>query len=135
MTDAEILVIAEHPMIGTLLSALVELAGHRARFPEAGEAADAAVARARPPLVLLDFEHPASARDAVYHAARLAGSRVLLFGSALAAEEIDRLASRRGVGWFDLPIGYNAFAARVAGVLARPAGRRISAETRGEASV
>jgi len=141
MTNADILVVAEHPMIGALLSALVELAGHRARFPEPGEAPEAAVSRARARLVLLDFELAASAYDAVYQAARAAGSAVLLFGSALSSEDIERMAARRGVGWLDLPIGYNAFASRVAGVLEPeaagrpgPAGRRIPAETRGEAS-
>src|SRR3954452_20223873 len=69
MTDVQILVIAEHAMIGALLGALVELAGHRPRFAEAGEAPDAAIERLRPDLVLLDCEHVAAGDEAAYRAA------------------------------------------------------------------
>lgn len=122
MTDVQILVIAEHAMIGALLGALVELAGHRPRFAEPGESADAAIERVRPNLVLLDSEHEAAADDRAYRAALETGSRIVLFGSSLSASETERFAARRGVACIALPIGYTAFSQRLSTLLeARPA--------------
>ena len=117
MTDVTILVIAQHAMIGALLGALVELAGHRARFADAGEAADAAVERLGPDLVLLDCEHEAAGDDATYRTAFDVGSRVVLFGSSLSAVETERYAARRGVPCITLPIGFTAFNQRLSSLL------------------
>jgi CheY-like chemotaxis protein len=123
MKDVQILVIAEHAMIGALLGALVELAGHRPRFAEAGEAADAAVERLAPDLVLVDCEHPAAADDAAYRAAFDVGGRIVLFGSSLNAAETERFAARRGVPCITLPIGYTAFNQRLSTLLDAGPGR------------
>lgn len=134
MTDVQILVIAEHAMIGALLGALVELAGHRPRFAEPGEAADAAIERLRADIVLLDFEHPAAADDAPYLAARDSGSRVVLFGSTLTAGETERFAARKGVASISLPIGYNAFSERLGALLRSGARQPAAREMRDQAS-
>jgi DNA-binding response OmpR family regulator len=117
MAEVQILVVAEHAMIGALLGALVELAGHRPLFAEAREGADAAVDRLRPDLVLLDCEHAASYDDHLYSTCRDVNSRVILFGSSLSASEVERYAARRGVASITLPIGYTAFSQRVRGLL------------------
>ena len=123
MTDVQILVIAEHAMIGALLGALIELAGHRPRFGEAGEMPEDAIERLRPDLVLLDSEHAAAGADAAYRAAFSVGSRLVLFGSSLSESETERFAARRGVACITLPIGYNAFSARIGELLAGRSGR------------
>ena len=123
MTAVQILVIAEHAMIGALLGALVELAGYRPRFVDSGELPEAAIERLRPDLVLLDCEHPAAQGESTYRAAHDAGSRVVLFGSSLTAAETERFAARRGTPCITLPIGYNAFSQRVAAILDRSTGR------------
>jgi len=117
MPNVRILVVAEHVMIGALLGALVELAGYRPLFVEAGEAADAAIERLGPDLVLLDCEHAAAAGDETYRAAFEAGSRILLFGSSLSASDTERFAARRGAPCITLPIGYTAFSQHVRSVL------------------
>ena len=138
MTDVQILVIAEHAMIGALLGALVELAGHRPRFAEGGEAPDAVIERQRPDLVLLDCEHAAAVDDAVYRAAFEVGSRVALFGSSLSQTETERFAARRGVPCITLPIGYTAFSKRIAEFLpsksTRTSGPRDLHDLRDQAS-
>jgi len=135
MTDVQILVVAEQAMIGALLGALVGLAGHRARFAEAGEAPDAAIDRLGADLVLLDCEHAAAGDDAVYSTAFEAGSRVVLFGSSLSESEIERFAARRGVPCITLPIGYTAFSKRISEFLAVKSPRTTaSRELRDQAS-
>jgi DNA-binding response OmpR family regulator len=134
MTDVQILVIAEHAMIGALLGALVELAGHRPRFAEAGEAPDAAIERLRPDLVLLDCEHVAAGDEAAYRVAFEAGSRIALFGSSLSEAETERFAARRGVPCITLPIGYTAFSKRIGEVLAAKSARPPQREMRDQAS-
>ena len=136
MTAVQILVIAEHAMIGALLGALVELAGYRPRFADSGESPEAAIERLRPDLVLLDCEHPAAQGESTYRAAYESGSRVVLFGSALSASETERFAARHGAPCITLPIGYTAFSQRVAAILQRtPSQAAVGANgVRGEAS-
>lgn len=134
MSDVQILVIAEHAMIGALLGALVELGGHRPLFADAGETADAAIDRLRPDLVLLDCEHPDASDDAVYRASFDAGSRIALFGSSLSAVETERFAARRGTACLTLPIGYTAFSERVAVLLDGKSARAPRREQRDGAS-
>ena len=134
MTDAQILVIAAHPMIGALLGALVELAGHRPRFSDAGESPEGAMERFHPDLVLLDCEHVAAADDAPYRTAFEVGSRVVLFGSSLSVVETELFAARRGVPCITLPIGYTAFSERLASLLEARPGRALDRELRDQAS-
>lgn len=129
MADVQILVIAEHAMIGALLGALVELAGYRPRFAEPGERADAAIERLRSDLVLLDCEHPAALDDVTYQVAGEAGTRLVLFGSSLGVAETERFAARRGAPCITLPIGYTAFSQRVASLLAPRAAVRAAASS------
>ncbi|MFL5576720.1 MAG: hypothetical protein ACJ79S_12205 [Gemmatimonadaceae bacterium] len=118
--DVRILVIADHAMIAALLGALVELAGYRPAFADPGELPEAAVARMRPDLVLLDSDHPSASREALYRAAAASSSGLVLFGSTLNADETERFAAFRGAKWLSLPIGYHGFAERMREALGAP---------------
>ena len=109
MSEATVLVVAQHAVIGALLGSLVELAGHRAAFPEASEELCDAVRRVRPDLALLDSDHPNSTDSRIFDEARAVGAQCLLFSSSLSRHDTETIAASRRLPSFTLPIKFKEF--------------------------
>ena len=109
MPEVTVLVVAHHAVIGALLGSLVELAGHRAAFPEPGELICDAVTRVKPKLTLLDSDHPNSIDARIFEEARTLGSQCLLFSSSLSRNDTETIAASRRLPSFTLPIKFREF--------------------------
>jgi len=104
-----ILVIANEPLIQTLMCSLVDLSGHRALQPRSDETVTAAIARVRPQLLLLDCDHDCACEAAAYEAAALVDAEVLLFTPARTNAEVADFARGRGLRSMALPIRLHEF--------------------------
>ena len=133
MATGTVMIVAQHAVIGALLGSLVELAGHRAAFPEPGENIWDAVGRASPTLTLLDADHPHSTDIRVFREARTVGSPLLLFSSSMSRNETETVATSRHLPSFNLPIKYREFVDLVDQSLATRRGGTLG--TSGEHSV
>ena len=109
MSEAPILVVAQHAVIGALLGSLVELSGHVAGFPHPGEPLAATVKRLRPQLILVDSDHPFAVDPRLTDAATLARCPLLMFSSTLSGSDTAEFAAKRHMQSFTLPIKYRAF--------------------------
>ena len=111
------LVVALDTFGAALIGTLVELAGHRPRFPHPGEPPLEAITRLRPELVLLDCDHDLACEEEGYERARSVGARVLLFTPTRTAKEIAALARERGVPWVRLPQSLTDFSEALASAI------------------
>lgn len=109
MPEVTVLVVAQHAVIGALLGSLVELAGHRAAFPEPSELICDAVTRVRPKLTLLDSDHPNSTDARIFDEVRSLGAQCLLFSSSLSRHDTETIAASRRLPSFTLPIKFREF--------------------------
>ena len=105
MAKSQVLIVARDANIASLMESLVECAGYRPAHPAADERPLDALARLRPPVLLLDCDHTLATGDSLVVAARGIGSRVVLFSAAHRAWELDRFAQRRGLRAIALPAG------------------------------
>lgn len=109
MAVVTVLVVAQHAVIGALLGSLVELAGHRAAFPEPSELIPDAVKRLSPSLTLLDSDHPHSTDPRIFDEVRTLGTQCLLFSSSLSRHDTETIAASRHLPSFTLPIKFREF--------------------------
>ena len=109
MREVIVLVVAQHAVIGALLGSLVELAGHRAAFPEPAETISDAIHRIRPHLTLLDSDHPHSSDLRIARESRSIGTQLLLFSSSLNRHDTETIAASRHLPSFTLPIKFREF--------------------------
>ena len=121
---------AQHSVIGALLGSLIELAGHRAAYPEPLELPSAAIGRVSPQLTLIDSDHPFSNDPQLFEQAQIARSAMLMFSSTLNGLDTERLAMKRHLKSFTLPIKYREFRELIDQTLLPP-GRR-SYDTTGD---
>ena len=110
MSEVTVLVVAQHAVIGALLGSLVELAGHRAVFPQPNEMICDAVRRVGPSLTLLDSDHPHSSDPRIFDESRTLGAACLLFSSSLSRHDTETIAASRHLPSFTLPIKFREFA-------------------------
>ena len=103
MQAAAVLILVRDILGGGLFAALAEDADRQPIFPFAGERAEAAVERIRPPSILLECYHPAARSDAFFAAAAAADSRVVLFAPSAPWEDCEEIAKRRSVAAFVHP--------------------------------
>ena len=120
MAEAPVLIVAQHAVIGALLGSLVELSGHLAEFPRAGELPSAAVKRVGPRLILIDSDHPFSSDSRLFDAATHVRCPLLMFSSTLSGSDTAEFAARRQMKSFTLPIKYRAFVEMIERTLQRP---------------
>ena len=100
-----VLVLARETVIAALLGLLLELDGYQPAFPQPDERPEDALARLRPPLViLLDGELEAVRSDLFFVRAAKARARVVLFSPPHAFPEVRRIAGERGLRAFELPV-------------------------------
>lgn len=100
----DVLVVGADAVVGALLGLLVELAGDRPLFPDLGESPHDAIARLRPPLVLLDCNHDAACEDAAYERAAHMGTEVVLFAHHEDVDRLERMAGQRSAHALRLPV-------------------------------
>ena len=104
VTDHAVLVFSSDAFAAALLGAAIELAGLAPLFPQANEAARAALMRVRPQLVVIDCDHEDACSDAFVGPALMTGSRLLLVRSHRTQRDIGDLAERIGVTVLELPV-------------------------------
>lgn len=96
--------LAAEPVIAALLALLLELEGREPVFPFPGERPEDALARLRPPLVvLLDGALEAARSDLFFARATRAGAGIVLFSAPHDATPVATLARARGVPHVRLP--------------------------------
>jgi DNA-binding NtrC family response regulator len=120
MSEAPVLIVAQHAVIGALLGSLVELSGHLAVFPQASELPSASVKRVGPRLILIDSDHPFSSDSRLFDAARQVRCPLLMFSSTLSGSDTAEFAAKRQIKSFTLPIKYRAFVEMIERALQRP---------------
>jgi DNA-binding NtrC family response regulator len=98
-----VLIFSADAMAAALLGAAVELAGYAPQFPQAGEAARAALRRAHPGVVLVDCDHSESCADAFVGPALMTGARVILFRSRHTRTAVNQLGQRLAIPVLELP--------------------------------
>lgn len=109
MSEAPVLVVAQHAVIGALLGSLVELSGHLAVFPNANEPPATAIRRVNPRLILIDSDHPFSSDSRLFDSAKQVRCPLLMFSSTLSGSDTAEFAAKRQLKSFTLPIKYRAF--------------------------
>ncbi len=117
MHGSTVLILVRDILGAGLFAALIEGIGKQPVFPFAGERAEAAVARLRPAIVLLECYHSAARSDAFFAAAEAARSRVVLFAPSAPWEDVQEIAHRRRVDAFVHPADGESLAALIAGAL------------------
>ena len=120
-----VLVIATDPVVGALLGMLLDPAHYEPTFPQHGERPEDALARVRPPLViLLDGAQEAARSDLFLARAQRSRAALVLFappGDTAATEATRASARTRGVPWVALPIDRAALTRALTEALARAA--------------
>jgi DNA-binding response OmpR family regulator len=104
-----VLVLANHPNVTSLLSGFVSLSGHLAAAPLDDEAIEAAVARVRPRVAIIDFDHPGASSLRIARRLRLTGARIVLCSTWQRSAEARRRALAMGAFSFSLPITHHDF--------------------------
>jgi hypothetical protein len=118
MTSASaVLVLSADPLAAALLGAAVELAGHAAVFPQAGESPRDAVMRARPRAALVDCDHEEACTESFFGPAMMAGARVAVFSSRRSQRALEPIAEQFRVRAFALPMGFPELDALLAALL------------------
>jgi hypothetical protein len=113
-----VLVLARDAVIAALLGLLLELEDYDAVFPGPDERPEDAIARLRPPLiVLLDGTLDTAESDLFHARAAARGSRVVLFSEPPAAHEVRAIARRRDIAYVSMPVDRST----LGGVLRRAA--------------
>jgi hypothetical protein len=113
-----VLVLARDAVIAALLGLLLELEDYEVVFPRPDERPEDAIARLRPPLiVLLDGTLDTAHSDLFHVRAAARGSRVVLFSEPLAADEVRAIARRRDIAYGPMPVDRST----LGGVLRRAA--------------
>jgi DNA-binding NtrC family response regulator len=113
-----VLVLARDAVIAALLGLLLELEDYEAVFPGPDERPEDAIARLRPPLiVLLDGTLDTAGSDLFHARAAARGSRVVLFSEPPAAHEVRAIARRRDIAYVSMPVDRST----LGGVLRRAA--------------
>jgi DNA-binding NtrC family response regulator len=105
----KLLIISTDPLVAALLGGWAELARYRPVFDQGGEPPQAAVARHRPGLLLVDIEHRDGASDAFLRRQREAGLPVILYGSGRRRDDVRSRAERHGLAWLLLPADQATF--------------------------
>lgn len=105
MTKPTVLILASEPVVAALLGMLLELEDIAPVFAEAGERPEDAVARLRPPVViLLDAAEDIAESDIFFARAARARATVIFFASDTHRARLEALAVARDTLWFTLPI-------------------------------
>ncbi len=117
MRGTTVLILVRELLGAGLIGTLVEALGKEPVFPAAGESAESALTRLRPPTVLLECYHPAARSDAFFIAAEEAGSRVVLFAPRVPWDDAQEIARRRSVVAFVYPAAGESLAALLARAL------------------
>ena len=100
-----VLVLARDAVIAALLGLLLELEDYEAIFPGPDERPEDAIARLRPPLIVLLDGTLDTARSDLFHARAVArGSRVVLFSEPPAADEVRAIAQERDIAYVSMPV-------------------------------
>ena len=89
-------------MTGTLIGSLVEVSGFQPMFPSSVEDVGNAIARIRPDVVLVDCD--AGDEERCIEPVAAYGGAVVLFSPWRADADVAKVASRRGLRHFSLPI-------------------------------
>lgn len=101
-----VLIVARDQVIAALLGLLLETEGFRPLFAREGERAEDAIARLRPPVVIvLDGGLEQARSDLFFAKAARAGARVLLFAppSPDASDAVREIARSRRLPFLELP--------------------------------
>jgi DNA-binding NtrC family response regulator len=99
-----VLVLARETVIAALIGMLLELEDYEPAFPEPGERPEDAIARVRPPLVvMLDGELDAARSDLFFARAAAARARVVLFSEPVIADAVRAAARHRRVPYVAMP--------------------------------
>lgn len=100
-----VLILARESVIAALLGLLLELEDYAPVFAEPDERPEDAIARLRPPLVvLLDGGLDAARSDLFFARAAAARARVVLFSEPVAVEDVQRAARHRRVPFLPMPV-------------------------------
>jgi len=99
-----VLIVAREAVIAALLGMLLELDGYEPFYTADGERPEDALARLRPPVVIvLDGELEAARSDLFFARAARAGARVVLFAPPADGGTVAALARARGLAYFTMP--------------------------------
>jgi DNA-binding NtrC family response regulator len=101
----KVLILARETVIAALIGLLLELEDYEPVFAEPGERAEDAIARVRPPLVIvLDGQLDEARSDLFFARAAAAHARVVLFSEPLAAADVRAAARVRRLPFFAMPV-------------------------------
>ena len=104
MAKPKVLVLARESLIAALLGMLLELENLEPVFPQPGERAEDALARLRPPLVVvLDGDLEVARSDLFFARAARAQASVVLFSVPGSPFDAETHARERGIRWFGIP--------------------------------
>jgi DNA-binding NtrC family response regulator len=104
-SKAKVLIIAREAVIAALIGMLLELEGYMPVYAQTGERPEDALARVRPPLVVvLDGGLESARSDLFYTRAVMSRAKVVLFSEPFAAEDIRAMARDRRVPFFAMPV-------------------------------
>jgi DNA-binding NtrC family response regulator len=104
-SKAKVLIVAREPVIAALLGMLLELDDFEPVYAAVGERPEDALARVRPPLVVvLDGELDAARSDLFFARALTAHAKVVLFSEPFAPSDVRAVARERGVPFFGMPV-------------------------------
>jgi hypothetical protein len=118
MQDGVVLILVRDILGAGLFAALAEGTGLSPVFPFAGERAETAVERVRPPRILLECYHPAARSDPFFTACASLGCRVILFAPAAPWADCEEIARVRNVAAFVHPAEGESLATLIATALA-----------------
>jgi len=111
-----VLVLARDAVIATFLGMLLELDDYEPTYPDQGERPEDALARLRPPLVvLLDGELESAGSDLFFARAARAHARVVLFGPPGDDNVAAAAARTRGLAYCAMPCSRESLAAALNG--------------------
>jgi hypothetical protein len=100
-----VLILARETVIAALLGMLLELDDYEPVFAAPDEPPHDALARVRPPLVVvLDGELDSASSDVFYARAVASRARVVLFSQPFAAHDVRSMAGARQLPYFELPV-------------------------------
>ena len=103
-----VLILARDEVVAALLGLLVELKGHRPRFPDMDESPVDALARDRFNAVVLDCDHP-ECGERLLAEIRNADAQAILFSPVRLSDEVRQVAARHGARSFTLPTDPETF--------------------------
>jgi DNA-binding NtrC family response regulator len=98
-----VLILSTDVVAAALVGALVETLGYMVRFFTPPETPDDALRRTRPAVAMIDCKDPTLVNTELLGRARMRGISVLIFGTAMAIQQVQELAEEHELATIIMP--------------------------------